>query len=143
MVYVMALFTLLRCKHLNHFCEAFLPGPFFFAAVTQSKYSFWGDGDRLVKWALRPASVRVSRIQSFIVLCWPNSNRLWTIRTRRIGFVLTNTTRRRDTDMSTHIGSSTVCRNTLPNNAALSRVHNVQLSREAKHRLKVVTYYLQ
>lgn len=44
--------------------------------------------------------------------------------------------------MSTHIGSSTVCRNTLPNNTALNRIRGVQLSRAARFRLKVIEHYL-
>ncbi len=44
--------------------------------------------------------------------------------------------------MSNRIGSSTIYSTTLPNNAALSRIRNVQLTREAKHRLQVIEYYL-
>jgi putative transposase len=44
--------------------------------------------------------------------------------------------------MSNRIGSSTIYRTTLPNNAALARIRNVQLSKEAKHRLKIIEHYL-
>lgn len=43
--------------------------------------------------------------------------------------------------MSNHIGSSTVCSTTLPNNQALSRMHAVRLSRAAKFRLRVIEHY--
>lgn len=45
--------------------------------------------------------------------------------------------------MSYHIGSSTVCRNTLPKNAALNRMHSVKLSRAARFRLRVIEHYLR
>jgi putative transposase len=44
--------------------------------------------------------------------------------------------------MSNRIGSSTIYHTTLPNNQALSRIRNVQLSREAKFRLRVIEHYL-
>lgn len=44
--------------------------------------------------------------------------------------------------MSNRIGSSTIYTTTLPNNAALSRVRDVQLSREAKFRLRIIEHYL-
>jgi putative transposase len=45
--------------------------------------------------------------------------------------------------MSNHIGSSTIYRTTLPNNAALARIRSIQLSREAKFRLRVIEHYQQ
>jgi transposase InsO family protein len=44
--------------------------------------------------------------------------------------------------MSNHVGSSTIYTTILPNNQALSRIHSVKLSREAKHRLRVIEYFL-
>jgi len=44
--------------------------------------------------------------------------------------------------MSNRIGSSTIYISTLPNNAALARIRDVKLSKEAKHRLKIVEHYL-
>ena len=44
--------------------------------------------------------------------------------------------------MSNRIGSSTIYLTTLPNNQALSRIRSISLSREAKHRLRVIEYYL-
>lgn len=44
--------------------------------------------------------------------------------------------------MSNRVGSSTIYRTTLPNNAALSRIRSVQLSKEAKHRLNIIEHYL-
>lgn len=44
--------------------------------------------------------------------------------------------------MSNRIGSSTIYHSTLPNNAHLSRMRSVQLSREAKFRLRVIEHYL-
>ena len=44
--------------------------------------------------------------------------------------------------MSNHIGSSTIYGTILPNNQALSRIRSVQLSKETKHRLKIIEYYL-
>lgn len=44
--------------------------------------------------------------------------------------------------MSNHIGSSTTYITTLPNNAALARIRNVQLSKQAKHRLTIIEHYL-
>lgn len=44
--------------------------------------------------------------------------------------------------MSNHVGSSTIYRTTLPNTAALARIRNVQLSRAAKFRLRVIEHYL-
>lgn len=44
--------------------------------------------------------------------------------------------------MSNRIGSSTIYSTILPNNLALSRVSNINLSKQAKHRLKVIEYYL-
>jgi transposase InsO family protein len=43
--------------------------------------------------------------------------------------------------MSNRVGSSTIYSTILPNNQALSRIHSVKLSREARHRLKVIEYY--
>lgn len=43
--------------------------------------------------------------------------------------------------MSNRVGSSTIYSTILPNNQALSRIHSVDLSREAKHRLKIIEYY--
>lgn len=45
--------------------------------------------------------------------------------------------------MSNRIGSSTIYSTILPNNQALSRIHSVTLSREAKQRLRVIEYYLR
>lgn len=45
--------------------------------------------------------------------------------------------------MSNHVGSSTIYSTTLPNNAALSRIKSVSLSREARHRLQIIEYYNQ
>lgn len=45
--------------------------------------------------------------------------------------------------MSNHVGSSTIYRTTLPNNAALNRIRSVKLSRQAKYRLKIIEHYLQ
>ena len=45
--------------------------------------------------------------------------------------------------MSNHIGSSTIYRTILPNNQALSRIRSVSLSKEAKHRLRIIEYYLK
>lgn len=45
--------------------------------------------------------------------------------------------------MSNHVGSSTIYHTILPNNQALSRVRSVSLSREAKHRLTIIEYYLK
>lgn len=44
--------------------------------------------------------------------------------------------------MSNHIGSSTIYITTLPNNAALSRIRSVKLSKAAKHRLAIIEHYL-
>lgn len=44
--------------------------------------------------------------------------------------------------MSHHVGSSTVYSTILPNQAAVHRLRSVRLFREAKHRLKVIEYYL-
>ena len=44
--------------------------------------------------------------------------------------------------MSNRIGSSTIYTTTLPNNAVLARIRNVQLSREAKLRLRIIEHYL-
>lgn len=44
--------------------------------------------------------------------------------------------------MSNHVGSSTIYRTILPNNEALGRIRDVKLSRDAKHRLKIIEYYL-
>gem|GEM_PF-5057407 len=44
--------------------------------------------------------------------------------------------------MSNFVGSPTILRNTLPNNTALNRIRSVELSRAAKHRLKIIEYYL-
>lgn len=44
--------------------------------------------------------------------------------------------------MSNRIGSSTIYVSILPNNQALSRIKSVSLSKEAKHRLKIIEYYL-
>jgi transposase InsO family protein len=44
--------------------------------------------------------------------------------------------------MSTRVGSSTIYSTILPNNAAWAKVRNVQLSREAKFRLRVIEHYL-
>lgn len=44
--------------------------------------------------------------------------------------------------MSNHIGSSTIYHTTLPNNQGLSRIRNVQLSRAATFRLRVIEHYL-
>lgn len=44
--------------------------------------------------------------------------------------------------MSNRIGSSTIYSTTLPNNAALARIRDVRLSRQAKHRLQVIEHYL-
>ena len=44
--------------------------------------------------------------------------------------------------MSNQIGSSTIYTTTLPNNAALSRIRSVALSKSAKHRLAIVEHYL-
>lgn len=43
--------------------------------------------------------------------------------------------------MSNRVGSSTIYRTTLPNNAALARIRNVQLSRQATFRLRVIEHY--
>jgi hypothetical protein len=45
--------------------------------------------------------------------------------------------------MSNHVGSSTIYSTILPNNAQLQRIRCVKLSREAKHRLTVIEYYLK
>ena len=45
--------------------------------------------------------------------------------------------------MSNRIGSSTIYGTILPNNKALSHVRSVQLSKEAKHRLGIIEYYLK
>jgi transposase len=45
--------------------------------------------------------------------------------------------------MSNRIGSSTTYGTILPNNKALSHVRSVQLSKEAKHRLGIIEYYLK
>lgn len=45
--------------------------------------------------------------------------------------------------MSNRIGSSTIYTSTLPNNLALSRIRNVALSRQAKHRLVIIEHYLK
>ena len=45
--------------------------------------------------------------------------------------------------MSNHIGSSTIYTTILPNNAQLSRIHTVTLSREAKLRLRILEYYFR
>ncbi len=44
--------------------------------------------------------------------------------------------------MSNRIGSSTIYRSILPNNRALNRLNNVQLSRDARFRLTVIEHYL-
>jgi putative transposase len=44
--------------------------------------------------------------------------------------------------MSNRIGSSTIYGTTLTNNAALARVRDVKLSKQAKHRLKIIEHYL-
>ena len=44
--------------------------------------------------------------------------------------------------MSNRIGSSTIYITTLPNNAALARIRDVQLSKQAKYRLKIIEHYL-
>jgi len=44
--------------------------------------------------------------------------------------------------MSNRIGSSTIYGTTLPNNQALSRIRSIQLSREAKFRLRIIEHYL-
>ena len=44
--------------------------------------------------------------------------------------------------MSNRIGSSTIYITTLPNNAALGRIHDVRLSKQAKHRLDIIEHYL-
>lgn len=44
--------------------------------------------------------------------------------------------------MSNRIGSSTIYHTTLPNNAALARIRSVQLSKLAKHRLRIIEHYL-
>ncbi|HVC36509.1 MAG TPA: integrase core domain-containing protein [Candidatus Dormibacteraeota bacterium] len=44
--------------------------------------------------------------------------------------------------MSNRVGSSTIYSTILPNNAAWAKVRNVQLSREAKFRLRVIEHYL-
>lgn len=44
--------------------------------------------------------------------------------------------------MSNRVGSSTIYSTTLPNNAALSRIRSVPLSKEAKHRLRIIEHYL-
>lgn len=44
--------------------------------------------------------------------------------------------------MTNNVGSSTIYSTILPNNAALSRIRPVKLSREAKHRLAVIEHYL-
>jgi transposase InsO family protein len=43
--------------------------------------------------------------------------------------------------MSNRIGSSTIYHTTLPNNAALARVNSVKLSKQARHRLRILEYY--
>lgn len=43
--------------------------------------------------------------------------------------------------MSNRTGSSTIYGTTLPNNAALARIRNVQLSKQAKHRLRIIEHY--
>jgi transposase-like protein len=43
--------------------------------------------------------------------------------------------------MSNRVGSSTIYRTTLPNNLALSRIHSVSLSKQARHRLRIIEYY--
>jgi transposase InsO family protein len=45
--------------------------------------------------------------------------------------------------MSNRIGSSTIYISTLPNNAALARIRDVKLSRQAKHRLQIIEHYLK
>ena len=44
--------------------------------------------------------------------------------------------------MSNRVGSSTIYITTLPNNARLTRIKNVRLSREAKLRLRIIEHYL-
>jgi len=44
--------------------------------------------------------------------------------------------------MSNHIGSSTIYTTILPNNERLNRIRSVKLSKEAKHRLNIIEYYL-
>ncbi len=48
-----------------------------------------------------------------------------------------------DINMSNRIGSSTIYGTILPNNQALSRIHDVNLSKEAKQRLRIIEYYLK
>lgn len=45
--------------------------------------------------------------------------------------------------MSNRVGSSTIYSTTLPNNAALARIHSVKLSKQAKHRLGIIEHYLR
>lgn len=44
--------------------------------------------------------------------------------------------------MSNRIGSSTTYITTLPNNAALGRIQGIGLSRQARHRLRIIEHYL-
>ncbi len=46
-----------------------------------------------------------------------------------------------ETIMSNRVGSSTIYRTILPNNQATSLVHSVKLSKEAKHRLRIIEYF--
>lgn len=45
--------------------------------------------------------------------------------------------------MSNRVGSSTIYSTTLPNNAALSRLESVKLSKQARHRLAIIEHYLR
>jgi hypothetical protein len=45
--------------------------------------------------------------------------------------------------MSNRIGSSTIYGTTLPNNAALTRIRDVRLSKQAQHRLRIIVHYQQ
>ena len=45
--------------------------------------------------------------------------------------------------MSNRIGSSTIYGTILPNNMRLSKIRSVNLSKEAKHRLRIIEYYLK
>lgn len=44
--------------------------------------------------------------------------------------------------MSNRVGSSTIYSTTLPNNQAFARIHSVNLSKAAKHRLQIIEHYL-
>ena len=44
--------------------------------------------------------------------------------------------------MTNKVGSSTIYSTILPNNAALSRIKPITLSKQAKFRLKVIEHYL-